>query len=161
MAPRVRDARDGDEPFILALNAACTPAVGDMDAADYAEIASSACAIRVAELDGAPAGFMILIGPRTSYPSLNYAWFEERYDRHLYIDRVAVDRSIRGAGVGRALYDDAAGAARRLGLERLTAEVNDDPPNPQSHAFHRALGFSYLLSRPWKDKIVAMYERAV
>jgi predicted GNAT superfamily acetyltransferase len=159
MALLVRDAVETDEAFILAVNAACTPAVGDMDAADYAEIRLSAHAIRVAEVDGSPAGFIILIRPLSAYRSLNYAWFEERFARHLYIDRIAIAEGLRGHGVGRALYEDAARLARAAGEERLTAEVNEDPPNPQSIAFHNSLGFNYLLSRPWKDKVVAMFER--
>ena len=42
MALTVRDAEARDEEFILALNAACTPAVGDMDAQDYRDIADPA-----------------------------------------------------------------------------------------------------------------------
>jgi len=159
MALVVRDATETDEAFILAVNAACTPAVGEMDAADYAEIRLSAHAVRVAEVDGKPAGFIILIRPLSAYRSLNYAWFEQRYERHLYIDRIAIDAAFRGHGVGRALYEDAARLAREAGEERLTAEVNEDPPNPQSIAFHKSMGFNYLVSRPWKDKVVAMFER--
>ena len=35
-------------------------------------------------------GFVICLPPRTSYGSLNYAWFNQRYDAFLYVDRVAV-----------------------------------------------------------------------
>ena len=159
MAVAVRDATKADEDFILAVNAACTPAVGEMDAADYEEIRLSAHAVRVAEVGGKPAGFIILIRPLSAYRSLNYAWFEERYERHLYIDRIAIGADFRGQGIGRALYEDASRIAASAGEERLTAEVNEDPPNPQSISFHKALGFNYLVSRPWKDKVVAMFER--
>ena len=33
-------------------------------------------------------GFVICLPPRTSYGSLNYAWFNQRYDAFLYVDRV-------------------------------------------------------------------------
>ncbi len=157
----IRDAAQADEDFILALNAASTPAVGEMDAQDYRDIAAQACRVLIAEAGGEPAGFLILIRPGSSYPSDNYGWFEERFDRHLYIDRIAIDERAKGQGVGRALYDAALKLAAELGEERLTAEVNEDPPNPQSMAFHDRLGFRHLLSRtsPRLGKVVAMLER--
>jgi predicted GNAT superfamily acetyltransferase len=161
VAVTVRDAAEGDEDFILALNAACTPAVGDMDAQDYREIVGWAHRILIAEADGQPAGFMILIRPGSEYPSLNYAWFEAKYDRHLYADRIAVSEAARGLGVGRALYDEALRIALANNDQRITCEVNVDPPNPESMAFHTRLGFRHLLDRPWKDKVVAMLERPV
>ena len=161
MAVTVRDAAEGDEDFILALNAACTPAVGDMDAQDYREIVGWAHRILIAEAGGQPAGFMIVIRPGSEYPSLNYAWFEAKYDRHLYVDRIAVSEAARGLGVGRALYDEALRIALTNNDQRITCEVNVDPPNPQSMAFHARLGFRHLLDRPWKDKVVAMLERPV
>ncbi|MBK8839791.1 MAG: GNAT family N-acetyltransferase [Hyphomonadaceae bacterium] len=161
MGVTVRDAARGDEDFILALNAASTPAVGDMSAQDYREIATQAHRVLIAEAGGVPAGFMILIRPGSAYPSDNYGWFEEQFDNHLYIDRIAVSKAAWGAGVGRALYEEAMQVAAALGEKRLTAEVNEEPPNPESMAFHAKLGFRHLVSRtsPRLGKVVAMLER--
>ena len=161
MAVTVRDAAPEDEDFILALNAASTPAVGEMSAEDFAQISGWAHRILVAEAGGEPAGFLILIRPGSEYPSDNFAWFEQQFDNHLYIDRIAVRKSAWGAGVGRTLYDAAIRIAAELGEKRLTAEVNEDPPNPESMAFHARLGFRHLLSRtsPRLGKVVAMLER--
>ncbi|MDP3493419.1 MAG: GNAT family N-acetyltransferase [Hyphomonadaceae bacterium] len=161
MGVTIRDAAEADEAFILALNAASTPAVGEMDAKDYRDIAAQAYRILIAEAGGEPAGFLILIRPGSAYPSDNYGWFEEQFDRHLYIDRIAISASAKGQGVGRALYDAALADAARLGELRLTAEVNEQPPNPESMAFHEKLGFRHLLSRtsPRLGKVVAMLER--
>jgi predicted GNAT superfamily acetyltransferase len=157
----IRDAAQADEAFILALNAASTPSVGEMDAQDYRDIAAQAHRVLIAEAGGEPAGFMILIRPGSTYPSDNYGWFEEQFDRHLYIDRVAVSERAKGRGVGRALYEEAMSIAAALGEMRLTAEVNEVPPNPESMAFHAKLGFRHLLSRtsPRLGKVVAMLER--
>jgi len=161
MTVTVRDAEARDEDFILALNAACTPAVGDMSAQDYRDIAGWAHRIVIAEADSKPVGFMILIRPGSAYPSDNYGWFEEQFAHQLYVDRIAVGRSARGLGVGRVLYEEALRMAADLGEERVTAEVNEDPPNPESMAFHVKLGFRHLLSRtsPRLSKVVAMLER--
>jgi len=156
----VRKAEPGDEAFILALNAACVPSVSEMSAQDFRNIAGWAERVLIAEAGGRPAGFVILIRPGSAYPSDNYGWFETAYRRHLYVDRIAVSESARGTGAGRALYEAALLMARELGEERITAEVNEDPPNPESMAFHAKLGFRHLLSRPSRSgKVVAMLER--
>ena len=36
------------------------------------------------------AGFVICLPPKTAYGSLNYAWFNQRYNEFLYVDRIAV-----------------------------------------------------------------------
>jgi len=160
VAVTVRDAATGDEDFILALNAACVPAVGDMPREKYRQYAGWAYRVLIAEAGGIPAGFVILIRPGSAYPSDNYGWFETAYRRHLYVDRIAVSEASRGTGAGRALYEAALRMARELGEERVTAEVNEDPPNPESMAFHAKLGFRHLMSRPSRSgKVVAMLER--
>jgi uncharacterized protein len=160
MVVTVRDAAPEDEDFILALNAACVPAVGDMPRETYRQYAGWAYRVLIAEAGGQPAGFVILIRPGSAYPSDNYGWFETAFDRHLYVDRIAVTEASRGAGAGRALYEAALRMARELGEERVTAEVNEDPPNPESMAFHAKLGFRHLLSRQSRSgKVVAMLER--
>lgn len=160
MGVAIRDAAPTDEDFILALNAASTPAVGEMDLQSYRDIAAQAYRVLIAEAGGEPAGFLILIRPGSSYRSDNYGWFEEQFDRHLYIDRIAISERAKGQGIGRALYNAALTLAGELGEERLTAEVNEDPPNPQSMVFHEKLGFRHLLSRLSRSgKVVAMLER--
>ncbi len=47
----------------------------------------------------------------------------------------------QGRGLGRALYADLSAQARDAGLPLLACEVNLDPPNPGSMAFHARLGF--------------------
>ena len=160
MAIAIRNAAEGDEEFILALNAACVPAVSKLTLQDYREISAAAHKVLLAEVAGVRCGFLILIHPGAPYPSDNYAWFEARFSRHLYVDRIAIEAVARGAGVGQALYLEALNIAAACGDERLTAEVNVDPPNPSSMKFHQAFGFRHLLSRSSRDgKVVAMLER--
>ncbi len=85
-------------------------------------------------------GFVICLLPNTSYTSLNYGWFNARYDTFLYVDRVAVSEASRNQGVGSALYEAVYQQARREGLP-VAAEVNLSPPNPGSMRFHLRHGF--------------------
>ena len=52
-----------------------------------------------------------------------------------------VASSARGRGLARKLYDDLFKQALEAGHERVVCEVNTQPPNPGSDAFHAALGF--------------------
>lgn len=75
------------------------------------------------------------------YDSPNFLWFRARYPAFVYVDRVVVADSARGRGLAKGLYDDLFAAAEAAGHERIVCEVNSDPPNPASDAFHAALGF--------------------
>jgi len=49
-------------------------------------------------------GFLMVMDQNTDYDSINFLWFKERYDKFYYIDRVIVDESKRGKGIGSLLY---------------------------------------------------------
>jgi predicted GNAT superfamily acetyltransferase len=49
-------------------------------------------------------GFVLCLTPRTRYASLNYAWFNQRYQEFLYVDRIAVAVEHRDRGIGSLLY---------------------------------------------------------
>jgi predicted GNAT superfamily acetyltransferase len=109
------------------------------------------------------AGFVIIIGPGQSYDSFNYRWFSERCPRFSYLDRVVVRAEARGKGVGRALYERVFADARGAGFPFVGLEVNVDPPNPASDAFHAALGFQSIdvVLNPFSGKTVRYMNRAV
>ena len=91
---------------------------------------------------GALEAFIMTFDQDASYDSPNFLWFRERYPRFVYVDRVVVAAEARGRGHARRLYEDLFEQARRAGHAIVTCEVNADPPNPASDAFHAALGFA-------------------
>lgn len=97
---------------------------------------------------GATAGeneaFAIIFDQSANYGSPNFHWFRERYPRFVYVDRIVVTESARGKGLARALYENVFAAARAAGHDRVVCEVNFDPPNPGSEAFHAKLSFSEI-----------------
>jgi len=98
----------------------------------------------VAERMGAiveTSAFLIAYDQDGEYDSPNFLWFRERYARFLYIDRVVVDATAQGQGWGRRLYAHLIAVARACGHERILAEINIDPPNSGSLAFHDRIGF--------------------
>jgi uncharacterized protein len=136
---RVRDATEADRPRLLQLNAESVQMLSELDQHRLEFILSLARRSLVAELDGAVAGFAIAIARGTAYDSDNYRWFSERYERFLYLDRIAVDATARRHGLGGALYEAMEATAAPLG--RMVCEVNVEPLNEVSLAFHRARGY--------------------
>jgi len=86
--------------------------------------------------------FIMTFDQDARYDSPNFVWFRERYPRFVYVDRVVVAAQARGRGHARRLYQDLFGHVERAGHTLVTCEVNTDPPNPASDAFHAALGFA-------------------
>lgn len=87
-------------------------------------------------------GFLITFDQTADYGSPNFIWFKQKYDRFVYVDRIVVAESARGRGTARHLYQQLFEVARRDGHVRVVCEVNSDPPNPGSDAFHAHMGFS-------------------
>jgi len=100
-------------------------------------VAQAFMARRIGNIDA----FLLALDQDAAYDSPNFQWFRARYPRFVYVDRIVVAASARGRGCARRLYNDLFEHARRAGHDRLVCEVNSSPPNPESDAFHAALGF--------------------
>ena len=90
---------------------------------------------------GALDAFLLAFDQDAPYESPNFLWFRTRFPRFVYVDRVVVAPSARGRGLARNLYRDLFEQAAEAEHERVVCEVNSRPPNPESDAFHAALGF--------------------
>jgi predicted GNAT superfamily acetyltransferase len=100
-------------------------------------VAHAFLARRIGDLDG----FLLAFDQDAGYDSPNFRWFRARYPRFVYVDRIVVASFARGRGHARLLYRDLFDRASEAGHERVVCEVNARPPNPESGAFHAALGF--------------------
>ena len=85
-------------------------------------------------------GFVLCLLPKTNYGSLNYAWFNEKYDEFIYVDRIAVRTNSRDRGVGSLLYQEVINYSEKYDV-MITAEVSLKPPNEGSMRFHYRFGF--------------------
>ena len=138
----LRPAALGDLDRLVELNNANVPAVSHSTPEHMVELLEwAALAWVVTAADDGIAGFVLLFEPGSPYASPNYRWFCDRYERFLYVDRIVVSSEARGAGLGEQLYEAVTDEARTRGSERVTAEVNLEPPNPGSSRFHRRIGF--------------------
>lgn len=136
---RVREMTREDWPTVLALNQASVRELSPMDEQRLGFILDLAHRSLVAEDGDQVAAFAIAVAPGTDYDSANYRWFSERYERFLYLDRIAVAQAHRRRGLGALLYDAIEQAAQPFG--RMVCDVNVEPRNDASLAFHLARGY--------------------
>ena len=137
---RITDVTTADLAAVLALNESEVPHVGTVDIERMHWFAANASYFRVARNNSQLAAFLIGLRPGTSYDSLNYRWFCDRYDEFAYVDRIAVSITARRHGLASRLYDDFA-AEMPDSVRIMTCEVNTQPPNEESMRFHNRLGF--------------------
>jgi predicted GNAT superfamily acetyltransferase len=142
-----RDIDATDLTPLLAMNNGAIPAVNLLDENELLDLVSMAHSAVIVVDDASPReplGLVITLTTGNDYDSENYRWFEERGGDFLYVDRIVVHQGMRGRGLGQILYERVFAEAELAGLVEVTCEVNLDPPNPGSLAFHDRLGFVQL-----------------
>ena len=134
----IHSIEPADQPAMLELNNAHAAELSWLDPRELDRLLGEAFyARRIGDLEA----FIMTFDQDALYASPNFLWFRERYPRFVYVDRVVTAASARGKGHARGLYVDLFAEAKRAGHELIVCEVNSNPPNPGSDAFHAALGF--------------------
>ena len=152
-----------DLPALHAINEQGVPGVSRETIESLGKwVSLSECLVAVDDA-GRPIGFLNLVPPGTAaYTSPNLRWFEARGGHVNYVDRIAIDASVRGQRIGEALYEAAfATCAGRYAA--IGCEVNRLPPNPGSLRFHKRLGFVEVGSQAFMpgEKEVIYLERTL
>lgn len=124
---------------VLALNNAHAVELSWLDGAKLNALLAEAFYARGV---GDAEAFLIAFDQDARYGSPNFLWFRERRCRFVYVDRVVVAPVARGRGIARKLYADLFARSAAAGHDLVACEVNAEPPNPASDAFHAALGFA-------------------
>ena len=147
-----------DIEAMWAINEEGLPGTGQVSHDELASLLNLASFSMGVFEDGHLLGFVICLPPSTAYGSLNYAWFNQRYEAFLYVDRIAVAEAHRNKGVGSMLYEQ---VARHAGEQNIpvAAEVNLEPPNPGSMRFHHRFGFEEVGVLRHEKKAVTMFMR--
>jgi len=123
---------------LLALNNAHAQELSWLEPARLRHLVEQAFLARsIGELDA----FLLAFDQSARYDSPNFLWFRSRYPRFVYVDSIVVAAPARGRGHARRLYDDLFRHAAEARHASVVCEVNTQPPNPASDAFHAALGF--------------------
>jgi predicted GNAT superfamily acetyltransferase len=127
-----------DEAAVLELNNAHEIELSRLDRARLQHLLAAAYHARMAPQGVA---FLIAFAPHADYDGVHFAWFRDRFEDFVYVDRIVVAHEARGRGIARALYADLFQRTQSDGHSMVCCEVNVDPPNPASDAFHASLGF--------------------
>ena len=160
LSPMIRNLLDDDLQMMLQINEQGLPGTGRVNLAEMAKLLSMS-QLSLGWFDNdILCGFVICLSPNVEYGSLNYAWFNERYQEFVYVDRVAVANGYRSRGIGSELYASVFEFASTQNLP-VTAEVSLNPPNPGSDRFHQRHGFVELTTVDYGDKAVTMYIRPI
>jgi predicted GNAT superfamily acetyltransferase len=151
---RLATITDVDEAPILELNNAHEIELSRLDRTRLQHLLAAAYHARVAPQG---VGFLIAFAPDADYDGVHFSWFRERFRDFVYVDRVVVAHEARGRGIARALYADLFERAESDGHRMICCEVNLDPPNPASDAFHASLGFHEIGSAAMSNGKVVRY----
>jgi uncharacterized protein len=157
----IRDFRVSDRDLVVTLNHQSVAVLSTMDEQRFEVLREQSNVLWIAELNQQPVGFLIGFCEGSNYDSVNYQWFNQRYDSFVYIDRVVVGADARGSGIGSAFYTQLEQWARDLQKSCLVAEVDIIPLNKGSLNFHNLLDFKQVGEQVYgnPEKKVAMLEK--
>jgi predicted GNAT superfamily acetyltransferase len=150
----LRPITGSDNADVLALNERNVELLAPMDDARLVSLVSLADTAHVIDVDGAFAGFVMTFAAGAAYDGENFGWFTHRYRDFCYLDRVVIDEGFRRRGLGSQVYDELESSC---GRPLFALEVNLDPPNDASLAFHRARGFVEVGQRVSGGHLVSLF----
>ncbi|GAB3035221.1 MULTISPECIES: GNAT family N-acetyltransferase [Oleiagrimonas] len=162
MVLAVRDVCEHDLDSVLAVNNAAGEGILPMSKAQLRHFFDTADYFRVAEMDGAIAGFLIAVREYADHDSPNFLWFRERLPRFLYIDRIVIARNSRRHGLGRVFYSDVQSYAE-VRVPQLTCEVFLEPRDDATLLFHGSFGFHEVGQQrmPGSDRPVSLLSKSL
>lgn len=142
----LRPFNDADRAALLRLNADNQPAVYPLDEATLAYLLGFEGHHLVAvDRTGGVLGYLLSFSSESAYDDTEIHELRRRVtEPFLYICQVVIAREHRRRRIARAFYAAVAETARRQGAGILCCDVNTDPPNPDSLAFHHRLGFAEI-----------------
>lgn len=136
---QIQDLRMSEPSAMLLLNNAHAKETSHLD--EVALTALLATSFYALGIDQGAGALLIALDQDAAYQNPNFQWFKDRYQSFVYIDRVIVAPAARGQGIAAKLYRDLFTEAVQAGHLRVVCEINIDPPNPASEAFHKSMGF--------------------
>lgn len=138
MTELLRPITPDDHPWVLDLNERNVEVLSPLDQPRLEALLGWAEGAWVIQHEGQRAGFVLTFPPGTDYDSAYYRWFAAEFDDFCYLDRIVIDEPYRRLGLGALTY---AALEEPLGDIPLLLEVNVDPPNEASLAFHAGRGY--------------------
>lgn len=158
----IRTMMARDHPQVLALNDYSVTVLSPLDDAALVQLITQSSVHVVVEVAGKVVAFLLAVGPKSTYKSINYQWFNRHYSTFLYVDRIVVHHDYRAQRLGHQLYEYLTQWALEQGYPQLCAEIDIQPPNLASLQFHNKWGFvavSELVHNP--NKVVSLQVKSL
>ncbi|SEG49651.1 hypothetical protein SAMN02910276_03181 [Butyrivibrio sp. Su6] len=138
----IKRIKPNEYSFVLELNQRYVDVLIPMDREELEWLVETAALFEIIYVDNFPAGFIIAFREGLNdYDFKSYKWFEERYPKFLYIDRIVIADSYQNQGLGRVLYKRAFDYAKENEINILAAAITTEPYNKKSMLFHAEIGF--------------------
>ena len=147
-----------DHAAVLALNEDHVELLAPLDQPRLGVLLEESETAHVIDLEGTFAGFVGTFAAGSAYDGENFAWFTEHFDDFCYLDRVVIHEDFRRRGLASRVYDELESACGRAAF---TLEVNLDPPNEPSLAFHRRRGYVEVGQRVSGGHLVSMLAKTL
>jgi predicted GNAT superfamily acetyltransferase len=93
--------------------------------------------------NGLICAFLVCFRENSEYQSKNYQFFQKRFKKFFYIDRIGVVKTFKNVGLGTFLYREIDKICEKDSLP-ICAEVNIVPMNKESVNFHEKMGFNMI-----------------
>lgn len=158
----IRTMMASDHPQVLALNEFSVAVLSPLDDAALKQLVIQSSVHVVVEVADKVVAFLLAVGPKSTYESINYQWFNRHYSTFLYVDRIVVHHDYRAQRLGHQLYEYLTQWALGQGYPQLCAEIDIQPPNLASLQFHDKWGFvavSELAHNP--NKVVSLQVKSL
>lgn len=158
----LRPIEPADHAFVLRLNADDVELLAPMDQTRLDQLLGWSSIAAIIEHDGDPAGFVLVMPADVDYDSEKFRWHAERFGPDFtYLDRVVIAPHARRLGLGRRAYDEIEQRVAATGSPRLALEVNLEPPNEPSLAFHAGRDYAEVGVVGEPGRLVVMLAKEV
>ena len=137
----IRPLQDTDLGWTHALNQANGEELSYLSPDAFAARVNSSTYALVSDPE---AGFLMAFREPPVGDTTNFDWLRKKAPNGVYVDRVVIAPKNRGEGRARKLYEALFETAVVRGADAITCEINLDPPNSASKAFHEAMGFKQV-----------------
>ena len=135
------------------------PEVGDVSAIeDFRALVNWSENIFVYKFESIIKAFVLCMREEQTYHSLNYKYISSRFQKFLYVDRIAVQENFRRKGIAEKIYTTVIDKGKENNLDIL-CEVNTRPPNEPSMTFHRKMGFEEVGTNDFEKNSVVYLRR--
>ena len=101
---QIRNVETIDLDTLIMINELSIPAVNSITKAQFEWFYKNSLYFKLIQsAEKEVQGFLLTLNSSLDYESLNYKWFQERYDDFAYVDRIAILEKYKRNGLGRKI----------------------------------------------------------